>query len=458
MKNEKSEETNTSDSATRTLFKLSDIKNKKVELTCQGNPLSSDGGGLLLHELTKHVNIIDSVSSCINDLRDQRYTTHSIHELISQRSVQIACGYEDGNDSDELRNDSVMKIFSGRLPESDPDLASQPTMSRLENSITRSELYRIAQVFINHFISSYAVEPGIIILDCDDTNYNAHGDQQQTLFNGYYGEYCYLPLHIYEGFSGKLIATLLEPGRRSKNAEVFAVLKRVITVLRKHWKNTIIVVRGDSHFCCHDLMDWSLQQNNIRFITGLSGNAKLKEMSANTVKKAKSFYDQTKEPVKLYSSFNYKAGSWNKAYRVVVKVEVSSLGVNVRYIVSSWRKYSGQTLYERGYCPRGIMELRIKDHKLYLKSDRASCSRFQANQFRLFLHSIAYVLIHTLQKEVLKGTEFENSTMGTIQLKLFKVGAFIRELKNKIKIELPKSYRYQEIYKLCLQRFEVLRI
>ncbi len=434
-----------------TLFKLNDIKNKKVELTCNGEPLSSNGGALLLNEVESKIGIIDLISSCIKDSRDQRYVSHTVKELISQRSMLIACGYEDGNDCDELRDDAIIKMSSGRLPASDPDLGSQPTISRLENSITRSDLYRIAKALIDHFINSYDVEPGLIILDCDDTNYNTHGDQVETLFNSYYGEYCYLPLHIYEGLSGRLVSTILSPGRRSKNAEVFAVLRRVISHLRQHWKNTIIVVRGDSHFCCHDLMEWTLGQENIRFITGLSGNKRLKALTAKIVCYAQREFEQTGKAVKRYHSFNYKADSWNKQYRVVAKIEVNALGLNIRYIITNWRKYLGKTLYEKGYCPRGAMELRIKEHKLYLKSDRASCSRFQANQFRLFLHSIAYVLIHTLQKKVLKGTAYENSTMKTIQLKLLKVAAWVRELKSKIKVEMPRSIKYQEILSVCLQ-------
>ncbi len=360
--------------------------------------------------------------------------------MLKQRTFQIACGYEDGNDCNELRSDSVFKLCAGKLPETDSDLASQSTMCRFENSVSNSELYRIAKVFADVFIGSYQKEPGLIILDCDDTNNNTHGDQQLALFNNYYGEYCYMPLHIYEGLSGKLITTILKPGRRSKNVDVFAILKRVIAHLRQHWKNTIIILRGDSHFCSHQYMDWSVNQPNTHFVTGLSGNQKLNELAKVTIESAQQAFEANGTAQKRYTSFQYQAKSWEHPQRAIAKVEVSKKGTNLRYIVTDMQQYRASHVYETGFCARGNMELRIKEHKLYLKSDRSSCNNFQANQFRLFLHSAAYVLIHTLQKEVLGATSYANATMKTIQLKIFKTAAWVREMKTKIKIEFPKAF------------------
>jgi len=313
-------------------------------------------------------------------------------------------------------------------------------MSRLENSVSATELYSIARAFADQFIGSYKKEPGLIILDCDDTNNNCHGDQQLSIFNNYYGEYCYMPLHIYEGLSGKLITTILKPGRRSKNADVFAILKRVIVHLRQHWKKTIIILRGDGHFCSHQFMDWSTEKKNIHFVTGLTGNKKLNELIKVTKESAQQAFEANNKNQKRYTSFQYQAQSWLHPQQVTAKVEVTEKGTNIRYIVSSLKGYRSSQIYEKGYCARGNMELRIKEHKLYLKSDRSSCSSFRANQFRLFLHSAAYVLIHTLQKEALAGTEYVNATMKTIQLKILKTAAWVREMKTKITIELPTAF------------------
>jgi hypothetical protein len=266
-----------------------------------------------------------------------------------------------------------------------------------------------------------------------------------------------MPLHIYEGITGKLITTILKPGRRSKNINVYAILKRVIEHLRKSWKNTTIIVRGDSHFCCKELMDWVHGQSEVHFITGLTGNNILNTLSETTIKSAECAYNKYGKPVKVYHSFSYKAESWENQQRVVVKVEVNSMGTNTRYIVTDLIQYRTKALYEKGYCARGNMELRIKDHKLYLRSDRMSCHSFLANQLRLFLHSAAYILIHTLQKEMLKGTEYANATMKTIQLRIIKVAARVKELKTMIRIELPTDFPLKGLFQKCFGMFDGLR-
>jgi hypothetical protein len=441
----------------QTFLNLFSVQEKPIELSYSGEKISSDGGLLLLKEVENQVNIIKSFSSCITDGRDQRYVEHTIESLVSQRVFQIASGYEDANDCNSLRHDAIFKVCSDQLPETGNDLGSQPTMSRFENSVRRSELYRIAQMFVLNFINSYESEPPVIIIDPDDTNHTAYGSQLQIEFNNYYGDYVFMPLHIYEGLSGKLISTILKPGRRSKSVNVFAVLKRIIELIREHWKNTIIVVRGDSHFHSSELTSYSKKDGKIILITGLTGNARLNKLCETTINSAKKKFEKTKEPVKVYHSFAYKAESWEEEERVIVKVEVSHMGANIRYIATNNWEYRTRQMYEMGYCARGSMELRIKDHKTYLKSDRSSCHKFEANQVRLFLHSVAYVLIHTLQKEVLRGTEFANATMQTIRLKLLKTAARVKELKTKIKIEFPRTCPVKGIQKDAFEMFEVLR-
>ena len=415
------------------LFPISD---KPVALSFTGDQISSDGGLLLLREVESQLGLIDRISSCVTDDRDQRYIDHTIKEMLTQRVFQIAAGYEDCNDCDDLRDDMVFKMCAGRLPQSGQELASQPTMSRLENSVDSKDLYRMGVEFLDTFIDSYDREPKVIILDCDDTNNDTYGQQELSLFNNYYHEYCYMPLHIYEGLSGNLITTILKPGRRNKQSDVASLLKKLIGRLREEWANTMIIVRGDGHFASADFMQWCDGEYKTSFITGLSGNSKLHKLADVTIKSAEREFKQYSKPVKRYHSFWYQAGSWAKPQKVVVKVEVSDMGSNIRYIVTDLVHFRTRDLYEKGYCARGAMELRIKEHKLYLKSDRSSCNSFKANQFRLFLHSMAYVLLHTLQKEVLRGTEFANATFKTIQNKIIKTAAWVKELKTKIKIEL----------------------
>ena len=441
----------------KTILNLFSVKQKPIELSYTGEKISSDGGLLLLKELENQKGIIKMLSDCITDHRDQRYIEHTQKEMLSQRIFQIASGYEDANDCDTLKDDAILKLCADKLPEQDNDLGSQPTMSRFENSISRTELYKIAKAFVISFIQSYKKEPSVIILDADDTNHNAYGTQLQIEFNKYYGEYVFMPLHIYEGLSGKLITTILKPGRRSKSVDVFAILQRIIVLLRAHWPNTKIILRGDAHFHCPELTSYSKKESNLSFITGLTGNSKLNKLSKITRDSAEREYKQTGMAVKRYHSFMYKAESWEYEERVIVKVEVSSKGINIRYIATDDTQYRAKGLYEIGYCQRGAMELRIKEHKRYLKSDRTSCHKFEANQFRLFLHSAAYVLLHTLQKEVLKGTKFVNSTMQTLQLKVLKTAAKVHELKTKIKIEFPRTCICREIQTIAFSVFETIR-
>jgi len=267
-----------------------------------------------------------------------------------------------------------------------------------------------------------------------------------------------MPLHIYEGLSGKLITTILKPGRRSKQNNISSLLKKLIAHLREQWDNTVIIIRGDSHFASKDFMQWCEKQYNVGFITGLTGNQKLHRLANVVIESAKREYGQYKKAMKRYHSFMYQAGSWDKPQKVIVKVEVSDKGTNIRYVVTNMTDYKSKAIYEKGYCARGAMELRIKEHKLYLKSDRTSCSSFMANQFRLFIHSAAYVLMHTMQKELFRGTEFENATFKTIQNKIIKTAAWVKELKTKIKIELPYCCPTKHIQTNAFEILSILRI
>lgn len=204
-------------------------------------------------------------------------------------------------------------------------------------------------------------------------------------------------------------------------------------------------------------MQWSEAQSRGGYITGLTGNKKLHALADTIIQSAEKEYERYKKPVKRYHTFMYKAGSWDKPRRVIVKVEVSHLGTNIRYNVTSMHEFRTRQLYEKGYCGRGNAELRIKEHKLYLKSDRSSCRSFEAKQFRLFLHSIAYVLLHTMQQEMLKGTEFANATFKTIQNKIIKTAAWVKELKTKIKIELPRYCPTRDLQSRCFEMLALIR-
>jgi len=436
---------------------LTEVSRKKVELDFDGGVITSDAGALFIREVEKNIKIIGAIAKCIKDKRDKRYVKQEKQTLLLQRIVQIICGYEDANDCTELRKDPVFKIIAGREPISGESLASQPTMSRFENGINRKDLVRIAYMLADHFIASYKEEPEIIVLDFDDTEDAVHGAQQLSLFNAYYDGYCYEPLHVYEGLSGKLITTMLRPGKRTTSKEVIIVLKRLIPRLRKAWKDTIIVFRGDCHFSSPETLKW-LEDNHILYVIGQNKNSVLKKLAHELLIQAQKLYKKTNQKVRLFDSFEYKAGSWDNARRIVVKVEITQQGENIRFVVSNMEDADTQEIYDTIYCARGNMENMIKDHKVSLKSDRTSCHRFEANQFRLFLHSAAYILLHALRQHVLKGTAFATAQFDIIRLKILKIGARVSELKTKVKMHLPTSYPLKPIVRKMGDIFKLLRL
>jgi Transposase DDE domain group 1 len=469
---------------TQIVLPFARLGGKNLIADFEGGTLSSDGGVLFLREIEARVGIIRRFAAALDDPRDDRYTDHSDEELLSQRIFQITCGYEDANDCNPLRHDPALKAACGRLPISDEPLASQPSMSRFENRPRRSELYHLAQALFDTFAASYDQAPKSLLLDIDDTADEVHGAQQQSLFNGYYDNYCYLPLHIYEGQSGKLITTILRPGRRPTGEEIVAILKRVVRAIRREWPEVMILLRGDSHFSTPEVHGWcERQEPEIFYILGQSGNPVLKEQSQGLLQQAhflyrcrqerywrKHFQAQRKQQkskskgdarlpessrdidsieslkVKLYTEFAYQAQSWSAPRRIIGKVEVSEKGENIRFVVTNLKLSRKAYIYETIYCGRGQMENYIKDHKRFLHSDRLSCHTFEANQFRLFLHSAAYVLMHTFKTKGLQGTPWSRAQFDQIQLRVFKVGARVEELKTKIRVHFPTSFPLKAVY------------
>jgi hypothetical protein len=431
---------------TQLALEFPSVKGKQVIADFDGGVVTSDAGLVFLRETERSVRIIDRLTKSITDSRRQSHTRHKMRELLTQRVMQIACGYEDADDSDTLRRDPALKIACGRAPISGEDLGSQPTMSRLENSVSRTTLYRIAQSFVDGFIASYKRAPKKIILDIDDTDDPTHGTQQMSLFNAHYDEHCYLPLHIYEGYSGKLIVSVLRPGRRPKGQEVVAIVRRVIEQIRHCWPKVRIVIRGDSHFSSPELFDMCASMRKVHFVVGLSKNPKLAWLVEDAVLKVEQAYKQVGRKVKIFVEFPYQAKSWSAAQRVVCKIEVSEQGKNVRFIVTDMHGKGPERMYNENYCARGRMENFIKNHKTYLHSDRTSCHEFEANQVRLFLHSAAYVLLHALDEKGLRNTSLAGSQFDTIILKVLKMGAQVIERLSQIRIHLPTSTPYKDLY------------
>jgi Transposase DDE domain group 1 len=436
---------------------LAPVGTKSVELDFNGGRLSSDAGVVLLKDIDDHLGLTRALAAVLSDPRDGRRIHFTPEDLLKQRIFQIAAGYEDANDANTLRHDPIFKLMLDRLPETGAPLASQPTISRFENRISRTELYRMALVLLEQFVASYASPPSVIVLDVDDTEDPVHGAQEQARYDSYYGGYCFMPLHLYEGLSGRLITTILK-AKRFTGTQMLAVLRRLVKHLRHPWPDTLVIVRGDSHFAYPEVMQWIDEQPARHYVTGLTSNAVLQKLAREVVEQAKRAYVSSGRKVTRFHSTRYQAQTWSRSRRVVIKVEVSEQGVNTRFVVTDMEQARTQVLYQHLYCARGQAENEIKDHKLYLKSDRTACHRFEANQFRLLLHSAAYVLLETLRREGLKTTQWASATMETIQLRLLKLGARVQECKDRITIALPSSCPVAPVLRRSLMLLACVRV
>jgi hypothetical protein len=435
-------------------FEFKTISGKRVTADFTGGDVTSDAGVLVLKEIANRIGIIEQLTNAITDTRHQSYVRHEIKELLTQRIFQIACGYEDADDADDLRMDPGFKAACNKLP-SEHDLASQPTMSRFENALASRDVYRIAEVLIDQFITSYDTPPEAIILDIDDTNDTTHGAQQQSLFNAYYGEYCYMPLFIFEGTSGKLITSVLRPGKRPDGKETCALIKRIVQRIRTAWPNVGILIRGDANYSSACFYSWC-ERHNVHYIVGIKANSQLKTRAQCTLNHARRRYETFGEKARIFKHIRYQASSWNKMRRIIIMAEVSDMGDNIRFIITSLESSRPSFLYKTAYCGRGRMENFIKEHKVALKSGRTSCHRFMANFFRLMLHSAAYVILYTLREKALAGTSFYNAQFDTIRLRLLKIGAEAREMKTKLHFVLPSSFPLKDVFTTMYNRIVLL--
>jgi DDE family transposase len=392
------------------------IAGQTIRADFEGGALSSDFGVLLLRGIDRQVGLTERLATAIHDKRHQSYIDHPLRDLLAQRIYQIAAGYADANDANSLRRDPMFKLGVERPP-LDPthDLASAPTLSRLEHQIDRQDLYRLTRAFVDHFIASYAAPPAAIVLDLDHSDDPTYGQQEFAFYNHHYQNHCYLPLFIFEGTSQALVMAALRPGTRPTGTENAMILVRLLSYLRRHWPHTHILVRGDSHFATPEVIDVITSYRWTDFVFGLAGNAVLLRQAASTIEAARHLqhqrvalaraHGQAPPPSsRLYDEFSYAAGSWTQPWRVVLKAEVMSAGDNPRFVVTSLDAPTPAMLYEDLYCARGNCENAIKAVKVDLRSDRTSATTFLANALRLLLACAAYVLHHALRISTLHQT------------------------------------------------------
>jgi Transposase DDE domain group 1 len=430
---------------------LSPVLGKQIMARFDGGMLSSDAGILVLREVEKRVGVAERLAGCIDAPRMPEQVVHSLADMIRFRLMMIAAGYEDGNDASSLRSDPAFKLAQDRLP-SGRDLASQPTISRLENLPDIRSLLRMGQALVDLYCASFRQAPGQIVLDIDDTFDAVHGGQQLRLFNAHYDEYGFQPIVVFDG-DGRIVTAILRPAKRPKGTEIHTFLRRLLRAIRASWPSTRILIRADSHYCCPEVIDFC-RANGLDFIFGVAPTSTLRRhvltLEASTAARYEAGIKIGK--VRRFKEFLDCAASWSRVERIIARVEVGDQGADTRFIATNLDGSRAKALYEKVYCRRGVAENHIKSWKTHLAADRTSCTKATANQFRLFLHAGAYWLMWGLRMAMPKRSTWRVAQFDTLRLRLIKIAAKVVEMKTQIRLHLPTSCPYQPILRLVLSR------
>ncbi len=448
-------------------FQFHPHNRREVVARFDGGSITSDAGGLLLREVEKHTGIIAQLADCFTDHRDPALIEHTVEELVAQRVYALALGYEDLNDHDDLRRDPLLATLVGkadptgqqRLRERDAGkpLAGKSTLNRLElteHGAGRSSRYKkiavngeaVERMLVDVFVQSHDEPPKRIVVDLDATDDPVHGHQEGRFFHGYYGHYCYLPLYIMCGefvLGAKLRQSNID-GAEGAVEEV----ERIVGQIRDSWPDVQIVIRADSGFARDALMTWC-EDNGVDYVLGLARNTRLTRALGKHLRKAKRLHERSGRAERVFRDFTYRTlDSWSRRRRVVGKAEHLAGKSNPRFVVTSISKaeMDARTLYEDEYCARGDMENRIKEQQLGLFADRTSTATMRANQLRLWLSTVAYLLMQALRRLGLKGTALAKAQCTTIRVKLLKIGAQVRVTVRKVWVSLTSGSPYAEVF------------
>lgn len=463
-----------------TSFAFQDLGAREVRAAFDGGRITSDAGALLLREVEAKFGFVAAFAACFSDHRDAELIEHPLVDLLKQRIFGLCLGYEDLNDHDQLRLDPLLAVAVGktdalgeqRAQEADrgKPLAGKSTLNRLEltpvgaNEDSRykkivAHLGQIENCLVDTYLLQQPTQPTRIVLDLDSTDDPLHGHQLGRFFHGYYGDYCYLPLYIFAG--DHPLAALLRPSDIDASAGSQQHIERIVKRLRQRWPNVRIVLRADSGFCRENLMRWC-EANGVDFLFGLAKNARLLRIMGQEMHEAKQAYERTGQPARVFKEFDYRTHkSWSRSRRVVGKAEhIAGDKANPRFVVTSLlaTEFAAQTLYEQEYCARGDMENRIKEQQLYLFADHLPCETMRANQLRLYLSTMAYVVLRALREHGLKDTPLAQAQCDTIRVRLLKIGARVRVSVRRVLVSMSEGYPFQELFARVWANLRALRV
>lgn len=435
---------------------------KPVQVAFCRDHLSSNGGAVLLGARDRQLGFTQSLSSALGDSRQEAKVRHPLLEQLRERVFGIALGCPDANDTAKLRHDPVMKLACDRDPTQGAPLASQPTLSRFENGVRRTELLRMAYRLAEAVVGEQAKRrqgkqrPRRVIIDLDPTCDPTHGAQQLTFFNGFYRSWCYLPLVVTISFDWEKrkypVAVLLRPGNAGARAGATAVLKRLIPLLRRHFPRTQLYCRADAGFAAYDFFNF-LDREGLRFAVAMGANAKLKELSASWMNIVRHMVGIHGKKITIHRETTYKAKRWHRPHRLAYKAEVVVDGNkeprdNPRFVVANMPgNYKAGGLFDF-YYGHSDMENTIKELKNDLAMDRTSCSRFEANQFRVLMTLAAYVLMQSVQ-EYSQDLDLRKAQMATLRDRLLKIAVRVQSSVRRIRLEFTSHHPWSAQWLQC---------
>jgi hypothetical protein len=419
---------------------------------------SSDGGAILLKAADQRLGLTEILADCLKDERQAGKIDHEIGELLMQRVMAIACGYEDCNDAARLASDPVHKLLVGRDPVKGEDLASQPTLSRFENSPDRKELFRMAEALADRVIERHRKRlhgrAQRITIDLDPTDDPAHGQQQLSFFNSHYGCYCYLPAVAFLTFNQEpdqyLVAAVLRPGNASGSRGAVGILDRLIARLRQAFPKAILRVRLDGGFASPEVLDFLDEQPDVEYVVNMASNQRLARLVRQEMCTARRMSKKSGETEHVYGELYYQTKkTWKRKRCVIYKAEVvrhpdRDPKDNPRFVVTNM-KQSPKWLYEKVYCQRGDLENRIKELHYGMEIGRTSCTSFLANQFRVLMTAAAYVLMQELRLRLAR-TDSARTQVAILRERFLKLGAQVVSSVRRIVLHLPQAFPYRDSF------------
>ena len=433
---------------------------RQIVAEFSGGTITTDAGSLLLKEADLKMNLLTRFSQCFTDRRSPLLIEHTLEQMLRQRVYGLALGYEDLNDHDLLRQDPLLAVMAGKAEPGTDLLAGKSTLNRMELGTGTPSRYKkitfwrdsVDELLVDVFLEAHPVAPAQIVLDIDTTDMALHGNQEEKFYHGYYKHYCYLPLYIFCG--DHVLCARLRPSSIGPAVGSRKEVERIVKQIRQRWPEVEIILRGDSGFCGDELLTWC-ENNGVHYVVGVARNQRLEKLIDGQLAEAKQQFEATQQPARVFVEFEHKTlkGMWNKNRRVVAKAEHINGKSNPRFIVTSLEaeRWEKQKLYEELYCGRGDMENRIKE-QFVLFADRVSVSTMRGNQLRLYLSVIAYTLMNGLRRVGLKATTMATAQVGTIRLKLLKIGAMIQVTVRKVWVRMASSYPYQALFSQVLQQ------